>query len=113
MARRRAQRPRYSELSMPSLLFAPLRLRSITFKNRIGVAPMCQYSCRDGLASNWHLVHLGSRAVGGAGMVMVEASAVSAAGRISPADLGIWRSEERRIGKECGVTVKSLWSPYH
>jgi len=75
---------------MPSLLFTPLQLRSVTFKNRIGVAPMCQYSCRDGLASNWHLVHLGSRAVGGAGMVMVEASAVSAEGRISPADLGIW-----------------------
>ena len=75
---------------MPSLLFTPLQLRSVTFKNRIGVAPMCQYSCRDGLASNWHLVHLGSRAVGGAGMVMVEASAVSADGRISPADLGIW-----------------------
>ncbi|MBO1110360.1 NADH:flavin oxidoreductase/NADH oxidase [Bordetella petrii] len=75
---------------MPSLLFTPLQLRSVVFKNRIGVAPMCQYSCRDGLASNWHLVHLGSRAVGGAGMVMVEASAVSAAGRISPADLGIW-----------------------
>lgn len=75
---------------MPSLLFTPLQLRSVTFKNRIGVAPMCQYSCRDGLASNWHLVHLGSRAVGGAGMVMVEASAVSPEGRISPADLGIW-----------------------
>ena len=75
---------------MPSLLFTPLQLRSVTFKNRIGVAPMCQYSCQDGLASHWHLVHLGSRAVGGAGMVMVEASAVSAAGRISPADLGIW-----------------------
>ncbi|WP_038852996.1 NADH:flavin oxidoreductase/NADH oxidase [Bordetella petrii] len=75
---------------MPSLLFTPLQLRSVMFKNRIGVAPMCQYSCRDGLASNWHLVHLGSRAVGGAGMVMVEASAVSPEGRISPADLGIW-----------------------
>lgn len=75
---------------MPSLLFTPLQLRSVTFKNRIGVAPMCQYSCQEGLASNWHLVHLGSRAVGGAGMVMVEAAAVSAEGRISPADLGIW-----------------------
>ncbi|HYG45905.1 MAG TPA: NADH:flavin oxidoreductase/NADH oxidase [Bordetella sp.] len=75
---------------MPSLLFSPLQLRGVSFKNRIGVAPMCQYSCHEGLASNWHLVHLGSRAVGGAGMVMVEASAVSAAGRISPADLGIW-----------------------
>jgi 2,4-dienoyl-CoA reductase-like NADH-dependent reductase (Old Yellow Enzyme family) len=75
---------------MTSLLFTPLQLRNVTFKNRIGVAPMCQYSCQEGLASNWHLVHLGSRAVGGAGMVMVEAAAVSADGRISPADLGIW-----------------------
>ncbi|MCD0503878.1 NADH:flavin oxidoreductase/NADH oxidase [Bordetella petrii] len=75
---------------MPSLLFSPLQLRGVSFKNRIGVAPMCQYSCQDGLASNWHLVHLGSRAVGGAGMVMVEASAIAAEGRISPADLGIW-----------------------
>jgi len=72
-------------------LFSPLTLRGITFRNRIGVSPMCQYSSEDGFATDWHLVHLGSRAVGGAGLVMVEATAVEARGRISPADLGIWK----------------------
>ncbi|MFI5182227.1 MAG: NADH:flavin oxidoreductase/NADH oxidase [Thermoanaerobaculia bacterium] len=71
-------------------LFDPLTLRETTFRNRIGVSPMCQYSSRDGLATDWHLVHLGSRAVGGAGLVMVEATAVEARGRISPADMGLW-----------------------
>ncbi len=71
-------------------LFSPLELRSITFRNRIFVSPMCQYSCHEGFANNWHLVHLGSRAVGGAGLVMVEATAVSREGRISPYDSGIW-----------------------
>ena len=74
---------------MPGL-FDPLTLRGTTFRNRIGVSPMCQYSCRDGLATDWHLVHLGSRAVGGAGLVMVEATAVEPRGRISPADMGLW-----------------------
>jgi 2,4-dienoyl-CoA reductase-like NADH-dependent reductase (Old Yellow Enzyme family) len=73
-----------------SQLFTPLRLRQLEFRNRIFVSPMCQYSATDGLANSWHLVHLGSRAVGGAGLVMVEASAVTPAGRISPQDLGIW-----------------------
>ncbi len=71
-------------------LFSPLTIRSVTFRNRIGVSSMCQYSSRDGFATDWHLVHLGSRAVGGAGLVMTEATAVEARGRISPADLGIW-----------------------
>jgi len=71
-------------------LFDALTLRGTTFRNRIGVSPMCQYSCVDGLATDWHLVHLGSRAVGGAGLVMVEATAVEARGRISPADMGLW-----------------------
>jgi 2,4-dienoyl-CoA reductase-like NADH-dependent reductase (Old Yellow Enzyme family) len=71
-------------------LFSPLRLRGVELPNRIGVSPMCMYSSQDGLANNWHLVHLGSRAVGGAGLVMAEASAVSPEGRISPADLGFW-----------------------
>lgn len=71
-------------------LFEPMTIRGVTFPNRIGVAPMCQYSSVDGLANNWHMVHLGSRAVGGAGMVMTEATAVSPEGRITPADLGIW-----------------------
>lgn len=73
-----------------STLFTPLTLRSVTFRNRIFVSPMCQYSSRDGMPSDWHLVHLGSRAVGGAGLVMVEATAVSPEGRISPDDSGIW-----------------------
>lgn len=73
-----------------SVLFSPYTLKSITFRNRIFVSPMCQYSSRDGLATDWHLVHLGSRAVGGAGLVMVEATAVSPEGRISPDDSGIW-----------------------
>ena len=73
-----------------STLFTPLSLRTVTFRNRIFVSPMCQYSSCDGTPSNWHLVHLGSRAVGGAGLVMVEASAVSPEGRISPDDSGIW-----------------------
>lgn len=73
-----------------SKLFSPLTLREVTFRNRAWVSPMCQYSSRDGMPNDWHLVHLGSRAVGGAGMVMVEATAVTPEGRISPADSGIW-----------------------
>lgn len=73
-----------------SKLFTPLTLRGITCRNRIFVSPMCQYSSRDGFPTDWHLVHLGSRAVGGAGLVMVEATAVSPEGRISPDDSGIW-----------------------
>lgn len=73
-----------------SKLFSRLKLRELEFKNRIFVSPMCQYSAQDGIANTWHLVHLGSRAVGGAGMVMVEAAAVVPEGRISPYDMGIW-----------------------
>ncbi|BAB72784.1 NADPH dehydrogenase NamA [Anabaena sp. FACHB-709] len=71
-------------------LFEPLRIREVTFRNRIALSPMCQYSSTNGFANDWHLVHLGSRAVGGAGLVMTEAAAVEARGRISPQDLGIW-----------------------
>jgi 2,4-dienoyl-CoA reductase-like NADH-dependent reductase (Old Yellow Enzyme family) len=74
-------------------LFTPLTVRDVTFRNRIAVSPMCQYSSVDGLASDWHLVHLGSRAVGGAGLVITEAAAVEARGRISPGDAGIWKDE--------------------
>lgn len=73
-----------------SVLFSPLQINAITFRNRITVSPMCEYSSENGFANDWHLVHLGSRAVGGAGLVLTEAAAVSAEGRISPADLGIW-----------------------
>lgn len=73
-----------------SLLFTPLQLRELTIRNRIFLSPMCQYSARNGLATEWHLVHLGSRALGGAGLVMAEATAVTPEGRISPDDLGLW-----------------------
>src|SRR6201989_2570220 len=71
-------------------LFTPLSIREVSFRNRIVVSPMCEYSSRDGFAGDWHLVHLGSRAVGGAGVVLTEAAAVTADGRISPHDLGIY-----------------------
>ncbi len=71
-------------------LFEPLKIRNVTFRNRVFVSPMCQYSSNEGVATDWHFVHLGSRAVGGAGLVMVEATAVSPEGRISPQDSGIW-----------------------
>jgi len=74
-------------------LFRPFSLRSIEFSNRIAVSPMCQYSCDDGFATDWHLVHLGARAQGGAGLVLTEATAVLPEGRISSADLGLWRDE--------------------
>jgi 2,4-dienoyl-CoA reductase-like NADH-dependent reductase (Old Yellow Enzyme family) len=74
-------------------LFDPLTLRGLTLSHRVLVSPMCQYSSVDGFASDWHLVHLGSRAVGGAALVFTEATAVTAEGRISPEDLGIWRDE--------------------
>src|SRR5438093_676190 len=74
-------------------LFDPLPLRSITLANRIVVSPMCQYSSEDGFSHDWHFVHLGSRAVGGAALVFTEATAVAAEGRISPQDLGIYRDE--------------------
>src|SRR5271168_850318 len=76
-----------------SALFSPLTIREVTFRNRIAVSPMCQYSSEDGFANDWHLVHLGSRAAGGAGLVIMEASAVEARGRISPQDHGIWKDE--------------------
>ena len=74
-------------------LLRPLSIRSITLRNRIAMSPMCQYSATDGFANDWHLVHLGSRAVGGAALVMVEATAVTAEGRISPGDVGIWTDQ--------------------
>jgi 2,4-dienoyl-CoA reductase-like NADH-dependent reductase (Old Yellow Enzyme family) len=76
-----------------SNLFTPISFRSINLKNRIVVSPMCQYSSEDGFANDWHLVHLGSRAIGGAGLIITEATAVSPQGRISPSDLGIWKNE--------------------
>lgn len=77
---------------MPKL-FEPFTLRGVTLRNRVGISPMCQYSSEDGLMTDWHLVHLGSRAVGGAGLVITEAAAVEARGRITPHDAGIWKDE--------------------
>ena len=73
------------------MLFDDFHIRDLTLKNRIVVSPMCQYSSEDGFAADWHLVHLGARAVGGAGLIITEATAVTADGRISPHDLGIWK----------------------
>src|SRR5260370_12611803 len=74
-------------------LFDPLTIQDITFANRVFVSPMCQYSSVDGYANDWHFVHLGSRAVGGAGLVLTEATGVVPEGRISPQDLGIWMDD--------------------
>jgi 2,4-dienoyl-CoA reductase-like NADH-dependent reductase (Old Yellow Enzyme family) len=80
-------------IAEPAHLFSPLQIREVRLRNRIGVSPMCEYSSVDGFANDWHLVHLGSRAVGGAAMVMTEASAVLPDGRISPQDLGVWKDD--------------------
>ncbi|MFC6094760.1 NADH:flavin oxidoreductase/NADH oxidase [Saccharothrix lopnurensis] len=112
-----------------SQLFSPLTTRSVTLPNRIAVSPMCQYSARDGHPDEWHLVHLGSRAVGGAGLVFTEATAVQAVGRISPEDTGLWDDAHiaswrpiaefvRAHGAVAGVQLAhagrkaSTWSPF-
>src|SRR5256885_8390135 len=74
-------------------LFDPLTIIDLQFNNRVFVSPMCEYSSVDGFANDWHFVHLGSRAVGGAGLVMTEAAAVTEDGRITPVDLGIYKDE--------------------
>src|SRR5258707_15836815 len=92
-------------------LFDPLAIREITFANRVFVSPMCQYSSTEGYANDWHFVHLGSRAVGGAGLVLTEATAVLPEGRISPQDLGVWMDDHieplarivRFIHEQCGA----------
>ncbi len=76
-----------------ALLFEPISIRSIQLKNRIVVSPMCEYSGEDGFTNDWHLVHLGSRAVGGAGLIISEACAVAPEGRITAFDIGIWKDE--------------------
>jgi 2,4-dienoyl-CoA reductase-like NADH-dependent reductase (Old Yellow Enzyme family) len=88
-------------------LFSPLKIRAIEFRNRVFVSPMCQYSSENGLPTAWHLVHLGSRAVGGAGLVMVEATAVSAEGRISPGDSGIWSDEHAEAFRPIAAFIKA------
>jgi 2,4-dienoyl-CoA reductase-like NADH-dependent reductase (Old Yellow Enzyme family) len=110
-------------------LFSPLTIRGVTLPNRVAVSPMCQYSARDGIANDWHFVHLGSRAAGGAGLVMAEATAVLPEGRISPEDLGLWDDAQlaalariaafvRRQGAVPGVQLAhagrkaSTWRPW-
>ena len=87
-------------------LFSPLKIKDIEFKNRIFVSPMCQYSCENGIPNSWHLVHLGTRAVGGAGLVIAEATAVSPEGRISPGDCGIWSDVQTEAFKSMTSFIK-------
>jgi 2,4-dienoyl-CoA reductase-like NADH-dependent reductase (Old Yellow Enzyme family) len=91
-------------------LFSPLTIRDVTLPNRIAVSPMCEYSSEDGFANDWHMVHLGSRAVGGAGLVMTEATAVEADGRITMPDLGIWKNEHIEFLKRITSFIKSQGS---
>ncbi len=88
-------------------LFAPLSQRGVTLRNRIVVSPMCQYSAVDGMPGDWHLVHLGSRAVGGAGVVMAEATAVTADGRISDADTGLWNDAQAAAWQPMAHFIKA------
>lgn len=88
-------------------LFDPFTLRGVTLRNRIGVSPMCQYSAQDGFANDWHLVHLGARAAGGAALVIAEATAVEARGRISPQDLGIWQDDHVAMLARITAFIKS------
>ncbi|KRD11219.1 oxidoreductase [Flavobacterium sp. Root901] len=92
---------------MASQLFSPFTLKNITLKNRIAISPMCQYSALDGFANDWHLVHLGSRASGGAGLIIQEATAVSPEARISPSDLGIWKDEHIEKLKQINAFIVS------
>lgn len=93
-----------------SLLFSPVTLRSVTIPNRIFVSPMCQYSADDGIPNEWHMVHLGSRAVGGAGLVITEASAVSPVGRITPWDTGIWSPQQVQAWKPIAAFIRAQGS---
>lgn len=90
-----------------SELFSVLSLRGVEFRNRVFVSPMCQYSSREGLANDWHMVHLGSRAVGGAALVCAEATAVSPEGRISPADAGLWSDAHAEAFAPVAAFIKS------
>lgn len=95
-----------------SLLFSPIKIRSLEIKNRLWVSPMCMYSCenQDGVVGDWHLVHLGTRAVGGAGLVMAEATAVNPEGRISPWCPGIWSDEQIPGWKKVTEFIRSAGS---
>ena len=88
-------------------LFTPFEIRGVVLPNRIAVSPMCEYSCEDGFANDWHLVHLGSRAVGGAGLIIAEASAVEPRGRITYGDLGIWKDDHIAMLRRITTFLKS------
>ncbi|AWG23562.1 oxidoreductase [Flavobacterium faecale] len=90
-----------------SILFSPIEIKKVTLKNRIVISPMCQYSAIDGFANNWHLVHLGSRASGGAGLIIQEATSVLPEGRISPEDLGLWNDAQIEKLKEITDFIRS------
>jgi len=90
-----------------SLLFSPINIKNLALKNRIVVSPMCQYSAVDGVANDWHLVHLGSRAVGGAALIIQEATAVCPEGRISPGDLGLWSDEQVPFLKRINTFIEN------
>ena len=92
---------------MTSRLFSPLQLRTVTFPNRVFVSPMCMYSSDDGMPNEWHFVHLGSRAVGGAGLVCVEASGVTPVGRITPWDAGIWSEAHAKAWKPVADFIRA------
>ena len=92
--------------NLESKLFTPLKLREVDFRNRIFVSPMCQYSCVDGMPTDWHLVHLGSRAAGGAALVLAEATGVSPEGRISAADTGIWNERQAEAFKRIASFIE-------
>src|SRR5690606_30160905 len=89
-----------------SKLFSPITIKGITLKNRIIVSPMCQYSALDGFANDWHLVHLGSFAVGGAALILIEATGVSPEARISPSDLGLWKDEQMEKLMQINTFIK-------
>ena len=90
-----------------SQLFSPLTLRALTVRNRVFVSPMCQYSSGDGAPNDWHFVHLGSRAVGGAGLVMTEATAVAPEGRITPSDLGLWSDAQVEAFRRLAAFIRA------
>src|SRR5687767_13416813 len=94
-------------LSTPNL-FSPLTMRSVTMRNRIAVSPMCEYSSTDGFANDWHLVHLGSRAVGGAALVFTEATAVTPEGRISPGDTGLWNDSQQEVWTRIAAFIQRM-----
>ena len=90
-----------------SQLFSAFQLRELTFRNRVFVSPMCQYSCEEGVPTDWHLVHLGSRAIGGAALVMTEAAAITPEGRISPEDAGIWNDAQAKAWTPISAFIKA------